>query len=151
KAMGAIIRPYKRGTALAAALQFALEHNKVEEIIILGHTGCSAIRALINGINDKDISGFLDVAQRGVANAKRKWISEELPLNLHRHAEEQIVLLSAENITTYPSVAKALKEKRIQITPWLFDMDEGKILSYNPNSEEFEPIEMPSEDKENLE
>src|SRR5690606_20624636 len=45
KAMGAIVRPYKKGTALSAALQFALNHNKVSTIIVLGHTSCGAVQA----------------------------------------------------------------------------------------------------------
>ena len=32
KAMGAIVRPYKQGTALSAALQFAIKYNQVEKI-----------------------------------------------------------------------------------------------------------------------
>ena len=134
KAMGAIVRPYKHGTALAAALQFALHHNNVETIIVLGHTGCGAVKALINNIEDSDISSFVEVAREGLNNAKAICHDEE---HLHRAAEEQIVLQSGKNLESYPSVKEALKENRLEIKPWLFDMSAGDLLEYDWNREKF--------------
>jgi carbonic anhydrase len=137
KAMGAIVRPYKKGTALAAALQFALEYNKVGKIIILGHTGCGAVKALVEGMPDEEISSFVEVARAGLDKAKALASDEETHDDLYRHAEEQIVLQSAENLKSYPSVAKALRENRVTITAWLFDMHEGDLLEYAPDKNEF--------------
>ncbi len=146
KAMGAIVRPYRQGTALAAALQFALEHNKVREIIILGHTSCGAIQAMVSGIDDEEISSFLDVARHGLEKARQK-CGESCTLEaLHRHAEEEIILESAENIKQYPSVTRALKGGRVNIRPWLFDMENGTLLEYNENKKQFLEIM----DKESL-
>jgi carbonic anhydrase len=140
KAMGAIVRPYSKGTALAAALQFALIHNKVQNIIILGHTGCGAIEALINGIEDEEISSFLDVAQAAMEKAQQQ---VQLPAkydDLRRFAEQQIILESAKNLRTYPSVQQALAENRLAIKPWLFDMKTGDLLEHDPNKNTFEKI-----------
>ena len=63
KAMGAIVRPYKQGTALAAALQFAINYNNVRKIIVLGHTGCGAIKALVENLEDDEIAIFIAVAK----------------------------------------------------------------------------------------
>lgn len=139
KAMGAIVRPYKKGTALAAALQFALVHNKVKEIIVLGHTGCGAIKAMVENIDDEEISSFINVAREGVEKAKASCgcgTHDELL----RHTEEEIVLLSTENLKSYPSVASALEEGRIVIRPWLFDMESGELLQYNPDFKQFVPL-----------
>lgn len=140
KAMGAIVRPYKKGTALSAALQFALVHNKVGEIIILGHTGCGAIKALISGLEDEEISSFMDVTQSGMNKARHKCGDHCSSEQLHRYAEEEIVLVSAENLKTYPSVARALGEGRVKITPWLFDMETGNLFEYSAAGKKFEPI-----------
>lgn len=140
KAMGAIVRPYKKGTALAAALQFALMHNKVKEIIVLGHTGCGAIKAMVEKIEDEEISSFVNVAQEGLEKAKHRCGDHCTHDELLRHSEEEIVLLSAENLKSYPSVASALEEDRIVIRPWLFDMDRGELLQYNPDFKEFVPL-----------
>lgn len=137
KAMGAIVRPYKKGTALAAALQFALEYNKVSQIIILGHTGCGAVKALVEGLPDEEISSFVEVARAGLEKAKALASDDETHDDLYRHAEEQIVLESAENLKSYPSVAKALREGRVTIAAWLFDMHDGDLLAYDPEQKRF--------------
>lgn len=140
KAMGAIVRPYKQGTALAAALQFALDYNKVKEIIILGHTGCGAIQALIGGIEDAEIGSFLEVAQTGLEEAKHKCGDNCAPDDLQKHAEEEIVLQSVNNLKQYPSVARALADERVEIKPWIFDMETGNLLEHNEATNKFEPI-----------
>lgn len=139
-AMGAIVRPYKKGTALAASLQFALMQNKVREVIVLGHTGCGAIKALVEETEDEEISSFVNVAQEGLERAKKKCGSCSTHDELLRHSEEEIVLLSAENLKSYPSVAGALEENRVIIRAWLFDMECGELFQYNHDFKEFVPL-----------
>ncbi len=140
KAMGAIVRPYKKGTALAAALQFAIVHNNIRKIVLLGHTGCSAIKALVDKIDDAEISSFIDVAQAALSRAKTQCGDNSSYAELLRATEEQIVLLSVENLKTYPSVAKALGEGSLMIAPWLFDLETGNLTAYNEKTKHFEPI-----------
>ncbi len=137
KAMGAIVRPYKKGTALAAALQFALIHNNVKELVVLGHTGCGAIRALVDRINDDEITSFIDVAQQGLQHAQKRCANSCTHDELVRYTEEEIVLESVKNLKTYPSVIKALETKQITIRPWLFDMAHGDLLEYCTDKSEF--------------
>lgn len=137
KAMGAIVRPYKKGTALAAALQFALIHNRVEHIIILGHTKCGAIKALVEKLEDEEISSFIEVAQQALDRAHHHCGHHCEHEELIKLTEKEIVLLSAENLKTYPSVQKALDENRVTIHPWLFEMESGKLFEYQPNKQSF--------------
>lgn len=137
KAMGAIVRPYKQGTALAAALHFALNYNKVDTIVVLGHTLCGAVKALVNDLQDEEISSFIKVAQKGLDRAHACVAPGCAQETLFRETEEQIVLLSVENLKAYPSVAKALAEKRVVIKPWLFDMEAGEILEYDEAHKKF--------------
>lgn len=137
KAMGAIVRPYQQGTALAAALQFAINYNNVSRLIVLGHTGCGAIKALVKKLDDAEIASFVAVAQEGLDNAKACCADENLHNDLFRHAEEQIVLLSTRNLKTYPSVQKALAAGRLEIASWLFNMEEGALYGYNDSENSF--------------
>lgn len=137
KAMGAIVRPYKKGTALSAALQFSIHHMNVHTIIVLGHTDCGAIKALVDKIEDEEIAEFVQVAQEGLECA-HECVGHNAPKDdLLREAEKQIVLQSVENLKTYPAVAKALADGDVVIKPWLFDMSAGDILEYNAESNDF--------------
>ena len=142
KAMGAIVRPYKQGTALAASLQFALEYMKVPKLILIGHTQCGAIKALADGNDDPEIASFIDVAQLGLKRAKERMTDKgaDVSDDLLREAEKQIVLQSMENLKSYPPVAKALEENRLEIRGWVFDMSAGAILEYAQAADKFEPI-----------
>ncbi|MCB9965127.1 MAG: hypothetical protein H6855_03500 [Rhodospirillales bacterium] len=137
KAMGAIVRPYKKGTALAAALQFAINYNNVKKIIVLGHTGCGAVKALIENIPDEEISSFVEVAREGLNKAKEYANNDTDHDDLYRHAEEQIALLSIENLKSYPSVRDALTRGTLTVKAWLFDMTHGDLLEYDEETQKF--------------
>lgn len=138
-AMGAIVRPYEQGTALASLLQFAIEHKNVEKVIILGHTGCGAIEAMAESIDDPEITSFIAVARDGLEKAKTLTKTDDHE-ELLRRAEEQVVLLSVNNLKTYPSVAKALKENKLEVRGWIFDLHSGNLLQYDEYLQKFKPL-----------
>lgn len=150
KAMGAIVRPYKKnekGSSLAAALQFALHHCNVRKIILLGHTRCGAVQALVNKIDDPEISGFIDVAQAAVAKAKAKCGTSVDHAELLYRTEEQLVMLSMENLKSYPSVSTLLKSGELEIVPWLFEMETGTLKKHDPETDSFIPVPGQTEHK----
>jgi carbonic anhydrase len=144
KAMGAIVPPYKQGTALAAALQYALNYNQVDTIFVLGHTQCGAVKALVENLDDEEISGFVRVARRARDKANACGCTEH---DLPARTEKEVILQSVENLKSYPSVQKALSENRLSIKPWLFDMKEARLLEYDERAEEFIVITACTNDK----
>lgn len=136
-AMGAIVRPYKKGTALAAALQFALKYNNVERIIVLGHTNCGAVKALVEELEDSEITEFINVAKHGLEKAKACCSGHK---EILERTEQEVVLESAENLRNYPSVKEALKNGKVTVTPWIFDVTSGDLLEYNEKSKAFTSI-----------
>lgn len=137
KAMGAIVRPYEAGTTLAAALQFALNYNKVETVIVLGHTQCGAVKALAEDIDDPEISGFISVAKHALEKVQTCCDNHE---ELLEKTEQEVILASTNNLKAYPSVQKALEEKRITVKAWQFDMKTGDVLEFNETKNTFETI-----------
>ena len=137
KAMGAIVRPYVQGTALAAALQFALEYNNIETVIVLGHTKCGAIKALAEGLEDSEISSFVNIAQNALTKSKACCSDSQSIIN---QTERETILESTQNLLTYPSIAKALKNKTIEVKSWQFDMQTCQLFEYNEQSNQFEDL-----------
>lgn len=137
KAMGAIVRPYQKGTALSAGLQFALNYNEVKTIVVLGHTGCGAIQALAEKLDDQEITSFIDVAKTSLNKAREICQHHD---EILAQTEREVVLQSAENLKSYPSVAKALEENRVEIKAWMFDMGAGALLEHDPETDEFKTI-----------
>jgi carbonic anhydrase len=137
KAMGAIIRPYHKGTALAAALQFAINYNNIEAVIVLGHTQCGAIKALVENLNDPEISSFINVAKHGLEKAQACCNNYDEILEM---TEREVILESTENLKSYPSVNKALEENRIKVKSWQFNMKTGDLLEHDETTNEFKII-----------
>ncbi len=145
KSMGAIVHPYQKATALAAALQFALQYNKVDTIIVLGHTQCGAIKALATDIDDAEISGFISVAKHALKKSQDCCSTHDEILD---KTEQEVILESVDNLKSYPCVAAALAENRVSIKPWQFNMKTGDILEHNDTTNNFEIIKLntPKED-----
>jgi carbonic anhydrase len=127
-AMGAIVRPYRQGTALSAALQFALDYIGVRKIVILGHTHCGAIKALAEDLDDPEISSFIDVAHEGFEKAQCACGAEDHEALL-RATEQEIVLQGMKNLESYPAVARALTDG-LEIKGWIFDMEAGQLSEH---------------------
>jgi len=139
KAMGAIVRPYKKGTALAAALQFALEYNNIETVIILGHTGCGAIKALAEDIEDEEISSFVNVAKHALDKAKTCHHDHD---EIIAKTEEEAILESMENLKKYPSVAQALENQKVNLKSWQFDLHHGELREYDEKTQGYDFIKI---------
>ncbi len=148
KAMGAIVRPYEKGTALSAALHFALHYNGVKNIILLGHTHCGGVKALVDELDDDEITSFISVAKKGLEQAKACCGESADHNDLLREAEKKILLQSTENLKTYPSVQKALENNQLTIKSWLFDMEAGDILEYQKDKKEFINITITTQKQE---
>lgn len=131
KAIGAIVRPYKPGTALAASLQYALHYLKIPKLYLLGHTHCGAVKALHEQTEDPDLAGFMDVMHDAMDKAREIAGQNSNEETLLREAERQVLELSAENLIGYPAVKEALDENRLTIELLIFDMEHGSILRYD--------------------
>ena len=57
-----------------------------------------------------------------------------------RITEKENVLAQLRNVETYPFVEKALENGTLRLHGWYYDIGTGKILFYNPENDEFEPM-----------
>lgn len=149
KAMGAIVRPYKQGTALAAALEFALGVKGIRKLIVLGHTECGAIEALVNKIDNPEIESFVKTAECAYERAIARTGEDAAKKDILRCCEEEAVLTSLLNLEGYPSVQNALKDG-LDIKGWMFDMTNADILEHNPKRCTFTSIINPQKEKQGL-
>jgi carbonic anhydrase len=136
---------------VSAALEFAVCYLEVEQIIVLGHSQCGGINALMAGNCDTVGEGFIS-RWIAIAEPVRKSILEELPNKdpklQQRGAEEAAILLSLENLRSFPFIAERLKAGALSIFGWYFDLDNGELLGYDTETRAFEKL---SNLKENTE
>jgi carbonic anhydrase len=115
---------------LATVIEYAVNHLKVDDIVICGHSNCGAIKSLDHEGGDHYIPLWLNNA----VEAKRR-VDSRIPApktpeeekNRLRLIEIENVGLQIEHLRTYPPVRAAEKEGRIQIHGLYFDLATGEL------------------------
>jgi carbonic anhydrase len=147
KNMGNFVPPYAEnpldGTGVAAAVEYAVLHLRVRDIIVCGHSDCGAMKALY-----KDRSHYSSTPHIGewlkngdrtmrVVTANYPELSREERLEI---TSEENVLVQIENLRTYPLVREAVREGSLHVHAWYFDIGTGRVYSYSPAKEQYEPV-----------
>lgn len=139
-----LVPPYEPGgnfASVPAALEFGVLSLEVEHIIVLGHARCGGIQALMHGAgpDDEFIGKWVGIAQRA-----RERVLAELPTKppglQARACEQASILVSLENLMTYPWIAQRVAAGAMHLHGWYFDIAQGALLGYNPARNAFEPI-----------
>lgn len=130
-----IIPPYEKDDAhhgTSAAMEFAIRFLKVEHLIILGHSQCGGIQALLNKapVHPND---FIDT-----------WVNVIDPGD-HKHTcaddfARQALQQSYANCLTFPWIREKVEAKELEIHQWFFDIQAGQIERLHPEEKIFKAL-----------
>lgn len=126
---------------VSAALEYAVCHLKVEHVVIMGHSHCGGIKALMEGVCDCDEHSFIAKWVSIVQQAKQQ-VMEAMPeqtLEIQACAcEKASILLSLENLMTFPWIRQRVEEGTMALHGWYFDLQSGTLSGYSPDSGNFD-------------
>ncbi|MDD9728141.1 carbonic anhydrase [Roseovarius sp. SK2] len=129
----------------SAAVEYAVTALKVAHVIVLGHSNCGGVRgcdAMCSGeapeLNDKTsfVGRWMDILRPGYERVKKIKDTEERVAAL----EKQAVLVSLENLVTFPFVAAAIESGNLTLHGLWHDIGEGVIEHYLPEEKGFVPV-----------
>ncbi|MEZ4485430.1 MAG: carbonic anhydrase [Syntrophotaleaceae bacterium] len=127
---------------VSAALEYAVCSLKVSHIIVLGHSQCGGIEGLMKGA-DKVPGEFIG-PWVGIADPARAEVLQRLadkPVEVRQRACEQAaLLLSLDNLLTFPWVRERAEQGDLLLHGWYFDLVRGELLSYAADSGSFQPL-----------
>ena len=140
-----LVPPYEISAShhgTSAALEFGVRQLKVENIIVLGHAQCGGIRALMSrtpGSESKEgfISGWMSIASHARNRVLARMPGEPIEAQA-RACEQEAILVSLDNLLTFPWILERVAQKKLVLHGWYFDMERGELLRYNPDSNHFE-------------
>lgn len=144
--VGNIIPPFnalKDKNSIIAAVEFAVLVLKVTDVIVCGHSNCGAIKALYMEDKELDTMPHLKDWLRLASNVKEnvaKFFSGSPREIVQTVTEKENVLAQIENLQTYPFMAQALKEGRLFLHGWHYDIGTGGMYAYSPKTTNFELI-----------
>jgi carbonic anhydrase len=122
-----------------ASIEFAVAKLGVRDIVVCGHSGCGAMRGLLEPELLSDIpavSQWLENAKRTKQIVAENYSNKSLEEQFDAAVEEN-VLVQLENLRTLPCVARRLWKREIELHGWVYDIASGCVYVYDPVSEDF--------------
>lgn len=144
--VGNFVAPHKPDNdyhATASAIEYAVNVLKVSEVIVCGHTHCGAIKSLYMPMeSDKliHIRKWLELAKPAKHIALSKHGDTDDHEALLRTTEQISLILQIDNLLTYPYVKEAVENSQLHIHGWYYDIENGNIEYYDPESYSFKPL-----------
>ena len=127
----------------SAAIEFAVKHLRVPHVIIMGHSQCGGIRALMERKHGGDMCIFID-PWMAIMTPARDMVEKN-----HRDApldekcslcERAAIGVSLENLRSFPFIRDAIKNGSLQLHGWYFDIENGILLKKDPTGGRFIPV-----------
>lgn len=133
--------PFHHGTS--AALEFAVENLKVDQIVVMGHGDCGGIQACMEAGHGKPASYFVGPWVEIAAPARdavMKTRNQASETEQRRRLEREAILLSLENLKTFPFVREAMETRGLKLEGAWFSVAEGALYWLDKDSREFRMV-----------
>ena len=128
----------------SAAVEYAVNTLKVAHLIIVGHSSCGGVKGchdMCSGhapeLEEKTsfVGRWMDILRPGYERISHLPEDERL-----RALEKEAVLISLENLMTFPFVTHAVDSAQMTVHGLWNDIGEGTLEQYDPVTRSFQPI-----------
>lgn len=129
-----IVPPYESDDShhgTSAALEFGICYLKVKHLIILGHSQCGGIDALLHSSKLKQN----DFITRWVSLIDTKSSTKDV-----NAFAKKALFHSYQNCLTFPWIKNQVEQKNLFIHLWFFDIKKGEILVYSFEKNKFQEL-----------
>ncbi|CAL9136416.1 unnamed protein product [Musa textilis] len=120
-----LVPPFQHGASeTSAALEFAVNSLEVENILIVGHSRCGGIQALMSMKDNADSRSFIKdwVSIGKSARLSTKAAAGNLSFEMQcRHCEKESINGSLLNLLTYPWIEKRVSEGTLSLHGGYYD------------------------------
>jgi carbonic anhydrase len=132
-----IVPPYEKDEAhhgTSAALEFGICFLKVKHLILLGHSQCSGVQALLKSddlIQNDFITNWVSVVKTENKNFQNADDYAKIALQQ-----------SYQNCMTFPWIVQKMKDQELIIHLWFFDIQTGQIFTYIESDKAYKPLDL---------
>ncbi len=118
--------------SVGAAIEYAVGHLGIDDIVVCGHTGCGGIAALAQPIppdREAHLGRWVDYTRPAhrLVEAARVPDDERALETVKAHVQFQL-----DNLMTYDIVRRGVEARRIGVHGWLYQMETGALVAYDP-------------------
>ena len=129
-----LVPPYGPDAAhhgTSAALEFGVRVLEVPHVIVLGHSLCGGVRALLDG-PPGDAYEFV-TAWMSIASAARDCAPHSTPEIRRQRCEHEVIKISLVNLMTFPWIAGRVAAGKLKLHGAWFDIRSGELLTLQPD------------------
>lgn len=117
----------------SAALEFGVRVLKVARIVVLGHAQCGGVKAMVEGA-PREARDFVEPWM-----AMAEPVLQDVPEHvggeaLLAHCEFEVVRLSLANLMTFPWIAGAVGEGRLELHGFHYGIRTGVLAKLDPDA-----------------
>ncbi|PKI73523.1 hypothetical protein CRG98_006104 [Punica granatum] len=108
----------------SAALEFAVKSLKVKNILVIGHSNCAGIEALMS-MNDTESRSYVDkwIINGKAAKLRAKSVAAHLDLDQQcKHCEKESINESLKNLFTYPWIEERVVKGELVLYGGYYDL-----------------------------
>jgi carbonic anhydrase len=131
----------------SAALEFGILGLGIKHIIVLGHSSCGGIKALVEDSlkikEDNFISKWMEIAKPALAKT--------IQTNPDKSIEKQIgvcakfaLVDSLNNLLTFPWIKDRVTDGDLSVRSWYFNIDSGFIEEFDVGTKKFTNLQTES-------
>nr|XP_016493022.1 PREDICTED: carbonic anhydrase, chloroplastic-like isoform X3 [Nicotiana tabacum] len=129
--------PKTKYSGVGAVIEYAVVHLKVENILVIGHSACGGIKALMELPEDgSESTDFIEDWVKIGLPAKAKVLAEHGDKTFKeqvKYCEKEAVNVSLANLLTYPFVSDALVNKTLALKGGYYDFMKGRFELWGLN------------------
>lgn len=138
---GNFVPPFHADNASeAASIEYGLKVLKIPNIIVCGHTDCGAMKAVWQPETAKELPAVAKWLANG-KEARKRVMARKVPMDQQLAAiTQENVIVQLEHLRTYPVVSELLRAKKLRMAGWVYDIQHGKVLELNEETNQFETL-----------
>lgn len=138
-----IVPPFEndgRYHGTSAAIEYAVKYLKVQDIVIVGHSSCGGVMALVEN-KRLEAEGKLPPGERVFINPWMSLMGEVCKDTDPDLVSKETLKRSLENLMSFPFIAERMNAGDLALHGWWFDMQEGRLWGLDPETKDFVTID----------
>jgi len=129
----------------SAAVEYSVTVLEVAHLVVLGHSNCGGVRSCLdmcagNAPDLEEKSSFIGQWLNLLRPQAERIAGTEAPEQRQSALEKQAVLVSLENLMTFPFVRAAVAAENLSLHGVWHDIGEGTLEVFDPQTGDFAPL-----------
>jgi carbonic anhydrase len=129
----------------SAAVEYAVTSLNVTHLIVLGHSNCGGVQGCIDMCQGKapELEAQASFVGRwmDILRPKYELVADEIDPDVQaRQLEKHAVVISLENLMTFPFIKDRVDQGVLSMHGLWTDIGEGGLECYNPKANEFHKV-----------